>query len=171
MSAPAITAQAWIAALVGCAAIVDDVTRRKISNWIPLVAFCSGMLLQTLDSGWRGSLSGLLGTIVGASALVVFYVMGGMGGGDIKLLAGFGAVLGSMQVLEAALWTGACGGAMAVGAILLSSIRRSWKRRASAANHAPAEHAPESPKSIPYAPAIAVGVWLTLASQTPGVAA
>ena len=101
MTAQAVTAQAWIAALVGCAAIVDDLARRRISNWIPLLAFCSGMVLQTLDSGWRGSLSGLAGTMVGGAALFIFYLMGGLGGGDIKLLAGFGAVLGSMQVLEA----------------------------------------------------------------------
>lgn len=171
MTAQAVTAQAWIAALVGCAAIVDDLARRRISNWIPFLAFCSGMLLQTLDSGWRGSLSGLAGTMVGGAALFIFYLMGGLGGGDIKLLAGFGAVLGTVQVLEAALWTGACGGLIAVGAIAVSSLRRSWKRRVCATEHSPAEHASQSAKSIPYAPAIALGVWLTLASQAPGVAA
>ena len=165
MSAPAVTAQAWIVAVIGCAAIVDDVTRRRIANWIPLTAFCSGMLLQTVDSGWRGSLSGLAGTLVGAAALLIFYLMGGMGGGDIKLLAGFGAVLGSMQVLEAALWTGACGGIIAVGAIVFARLRRYWKLRTCAAAQGSAEHAPESAKSIPYAPAIALGVWLTLASR------
>ena len=171
MSAPAVTAQAWIAAVVGCAAIVDDVTRRRISNWIPLAAFCSGMLVQSLDSGWRGSLSSLFGTIVGGAALLIFYVMGGLGGGDIKLLAGFGAVLGSMQILEAALWTGACGGLIAVGAILVTSLRRAWKQRAGALQRTAADQTAESAKSIPYAPAIALGVWLTLASQASGVAA
>ncbi len=166
MSAQAITAQAWIAAVVGCAAIVDDVTRRRVSNWIPLLAFFSGMSLQTIEKGWRGSLAGLAGTVVGASAFLMFYLMGGMGGGDIKLLAGFGAMLGSMRVLEAALWTGACGGLLAVGAIGVSAVRRSLRK-----NRGPAEGSPATANSIPYAPAIALGVWLTLASQASGGAA
>lgn len=166
MSAQAVSAQAWIAAVVGCAAIVDDITRRRVSNWIPLLAFLSGMFLQTIEKGWRGSLSGLAGTVVGASAFLVFYLMGGMGGGDIKLLASFGAMLGSMRVLEAALWTGACGGLFAIGAIGVSAIRHSLRRRRS-----PAESAPATVGSIPYAPSIALGVWLTLASQASGGAA
>ena len=40
------TAQAWIAGLVGVAAIVDDLTRRQISNWIPACAFAGGLILQ-----------------------------------------------------------------------------------------------------------------------------
>ena len=163
MSAQTVTAQAWIAAVVGCAAIVDDVTRRRVSNWIPLLAFFSGMFLQTIEKGWRGSLSGLAGTVVGASAFLIFYLMGGMGGGDIKLLAGFGAVLGSMRVLEAALWTAACGGLFAVAAIGVSALRRSVRKQ-----RGPAERALATANSIPYAPAIAMGVWLTLASQASG---
>jgi prepilin peptidase CpaA len=159
MSAQALTAQAWIAAVVGCAAIIDDVTRRRVSNWISLLAFLSGISLQTVENGWRGSMSGLAGTAVGASAFLIFYLMGGMGGGDIKLLAGFGALLGSMRVLEAALWIGACGGLLALGAISLGALRRA------VLNRVEAQKGPATPASIPYAPAIALGVWLTLASQ------
>ncbi len=169
MTAHALAAQAWITAVLGCAAIIDDVARRRVSNWIPLLAFVSGMFLQTVEKGWRGSVSGLAGTLVGASAFLVFYLMGGMGGGDIKLLAGFGAVLGSTHVLEAALWTGACGGLIALGALGVSAVRRSFHRC-----HAPAIHVTPEPAvvtSIPYAPAIALGVWLTLASQASGVTA
>ena len=39
-------------------------------------------------------------------------LLGGMGGGDAKLMAGFGAVLGVKRLLEAALWIAACGGVM-----------------------------------------------------------
>lgn len=160
MSSDASTAQAWIAVVVGCAATVDDVSRRRISNWIPLLAFFSGMFLQTVEKGWRGSLAGLAGTVVGASAFLLFYLIGGMGGGDIKLLAGFGAMLGSMRVLEAALWTGACGGLIAIAAIAVSALRRCLRKRPGT------DQAPRAAAdSIPYAPAIALGVWLTLVSQ------
>src|SRR5947209_20578214 len=109
-SGAGMTAQIWIAGSVGCAAIFDDLLRRRISNWIPLVAFFSGVILQTVQSGWRGSVSALMGALAGGSVFLIFYVAGGLGGGDVKLLAGFGAVLGTAGVLQAALWTAACGG-------------------------------------------------------------
>ena len=60
------TAQAWIAGIVGVAAIVDDLSRRQISNWISGSAFAAGLVLQTIEGGWRGAGSALLGTITGA---------------------------------------------------------------------------------------------------------
>ena len=149
------TAQVWIAGLVGVAAIVDDLVRRRISNWIPCSAFAAGLILQTVESGWRGAGSALLGTITGASVFLIFYLLGGMGGGDVKLMAGFGSVLGVHQLLEAALWTAGCGGLMAVAVIGVRSIRGLWKNKDSAAS-------PRRADSIPYAPAIAAGVWLSL---------
>jgi prepilin peptidase CpaA len=88
---------------------------------------------------------------------LIFYILGGMGGGDIKLMAGFGAVLGPVRVLEASLWVAACGGLLAVAVIAYSTVRAFWRKRYSVG--ASKENSPES---IPYAPAIAAGVWLSL---------
>ncbi len=55
------TAQCWIAAVVGIAAIVDDLARRQISNWIPCSAFAAGLILQTVEGGWRGAGSAAAG--------------------------------------------------------------------------------------------------------------
>jgi len=98
-----VTAQGWIAGAVGVAAIVDDLTRRRISNWIPVCAFASGLILQIAERGWRGAGSALLGTAAGAGIFLIFYLLGGMGGGDVKLMAGFGAVVGSVPV-DRRLW-------------------------------------------------------------------
>ncbi len=68
-------------------------------------------------------------------------------------MAGFGALLGAGRLLEAALWTAGIGGILAVGALAWKALRRKQ---------------PENGKqdrdkdSIPYAPAIALGVWLAL---------
>ena len=158
------TAQAWIAGVVGVAAIVDDLARRRISNWIPCAALLSGLVLQTLQSGWRGAGSSLLGCITGAAVFLVFYLLGGMGGGDVKLMAGFGAVLGVKQLLEAALWTAGCGGVMALMVITARSLRAFWMSRRSGSSAGPGSGSAESGRaeSIPYAPAIAAGVWLSL---------
>jgi prepilin peptidase CpaA len=164
-----VTAQAWIAGVVGIAAIVDDLARRQISNWIPCTAFAAGLILQTLHSGWRGTGSALLGTVTGAAVFLIFYLLGGMGGGDVKLMAGFGAVLGVKQLLEAALWTAGCGGLMAVVVIAGSQLRQFWtgRRRVHAAEAAVAGPGMRTrAESIPYAPAIAAGVWLSLVPKT-----
>jgi prepilin peptidase CpaA len=162
-----VTAQALLAGGVGIAACIDDLRRRQISNWIPGSAFASGLVLQTVQHGWRGAGSALLGTVAGAGVFLIFYLLGGMGGGDVKLMAGFGALLGVKQLLEAALWTAGCGGVMALAVIAGGLVRDLWARGKS-----PGEAAASSGQtgrrvdSIPYAPAIAAGVWLSLVGAT-----
>ena len=164
------TAQVWIAGFVGVAAIIDDLARRRIANWIPCCAFVAGVTLQCVQHGWQGAGAALLGTVTGAAVFLIFYLLGGMGGGDVKLMAGFGAVLGVKQLLEASLWTAGVGGVMALLAISVSYIRQLWKKRKAGAMEAAAgEGAPKAARkadSIPYAPAIAAGVWLSLVPKT-----
>src|SRR5271165_2501823 len=157
------TAQVLIALGVGAAAVVEDVARRRISNWIPCAAFAGGIGLQTWLHGWYGLGSALIGTLAGFGVFLLFYLLGGMGGGDIKLMAGFGALLGGWKVLEAALWTAGCGGVFAVLYLGFRWLRTRWSRRdPSAASAAVDTGSRNGADSIPYAPAIAVGVWLSL---------
>ena len=44
------------------------------------------------------ALYALGGTVVGFAVFLIFYLLGGMGGGDVKLMAGFGALLGVRSV-------------------------------------------------------------------------
>jgi prepilin peptidase CpaA len=165
-----VTAQVWISGIVGVAAIIDDVARRRISNWIPCSAFAAGLILQTIQGGWRGAGAALAGAAAGAGVFLIFYLMGGMGGGDVKLMAGFGAVLGWRQLLEAALWTAGCGGLMAALVIAAGYVREIWRSRSSAGVDGPTGGSNSRRKlkadSIPYAPAIAAGVWLSLVPKT-----
>jgi prepilin peptidase CpaA len=158
-----VTAQAWIAAIVGVAAIADDLSRRQISNWISGSAFVAGLVLQTIEGGWHGAGLAVLGTLTGAGVFLIFYLLGGMGGGDIKLMAGFGAVLGVKRLLEAALWTAGCGGLLALAVIGFRTIRElSRKKRTTDSAGVAVAQDERRADSIPYAPAIAAGVWLTL---------
>jgi prepilin peptidase CpaA len=163
-------AQVWITGIVGVAAIVDDVARRKIANWIPCSAFAAGLILRIVQGGWRGAGAALAGTAAGAGVFLIFYLMGGMGGGDVKLMAGFGAVLGVKRLLEAALWTAGCGGLLAALVILAGYVREICRSKSSAKADAAAGASASRHKlkadSIPYAPAIAAGVWLSLVPKT-----
>ncbi len=145
------TLQVGVALLVGIAAIVEDVARRRISNWIPVLALVGGLTAAILERGWRGAGSSVAGVVAGFLVFLVFYLLGGMGGGDVKLMAGFGAVLGWERLLEAALWAAGVGGVIALVTVAIAALRNRLKKADQPAVNA-----------IPYAPAIAIGAWLSL---------
>lgn len=150
------TAQVVIAIVLGLAASIEDLALRRISNWIPLAGLVSGLAWHCATSGWRGALTAALGAGAGFGVFLVFYILGGMGGGDIKLMAGLGSLLGPGRLLEAALWTAAAGGLMALGYLAWRALGRKLAGRPPV----------EEKASIPYAPAIAIGAWLSLVPRT-----
>ena len=160
-------AQVWIAMAVGVAAMVDDLARRHIANWIPAAALAGGLGWQIGRAGWHGLLTALGGTVLGFCVFLIFYLKGGMGGGDIKLMAGFGALLGASLILQAAVWGAAMGGVMALSALLWRSARKKWRARR-VGGQDPEVLSPEQKEraaTIPYAPAITFGVWFVLAAN------
>ena len=143
---------------IGIAAVAEDLWRREISNWTSMAALVGGVGIHLYERGAHGIGSVFLSALAGFCVFLAFYLLGGMGGGDVKLMAGFGAVLGRPGVLfEAALLTGFIGGVMAVLVLVFRGFGRLMQRPkvhdgASAAKSA----------HIPYAPAITLGVWLSL---------
>jgi prepilin peptidase CpaA len=165
------SAELWIAGVVGVAASIEDVVRRTISNWFALAALAGGVVCHCLAQGWRGLPAALAGTAAGFGVFLIFYLLGGMGGGDVKLMAGFGALLGAGRLVEAAFWTALIGGLLALAVFAAHTIRNR-KKTAAAPEAATAPGSPArasggsaSPLFIPYAPAIVCGVWLTLLSS------
>ena len=135
-------------------AAVTDLRSHTIYNWtvypgilvalaISLIATLAGRdMIQGSASDVAGFgppdvWSALSGFLICGSIMLVCYVFfpGGLGGGDVKLLAMVGAFLGSSQGLEAMLWTFVLGGCLAlvtlvwrVGAVrLIARIARRIK--------------------------------------------
>jgi len=154
------TAQMWIAILVGLAATANDLYNREIADWIPISALVAGLGWHLGLYGWMGSLYALGGSVAGLAAFLVFYLLGGMGGGDIKLMAGYGSLLGTWGLVSAALWTAGTGGLIAATVLGWRALRRRMGSTGSGGTDAQKESV--DAQSIPYAPAIAVGVWLSL---------
>jgi len=137
---------------VGTAAVVEDLSRRRISNWTWGVALISGLVLHVSQAGWRGAMSAGAGALVGFTVFLIFYLLKGMGAGDLKLMAGFGSLLGPSVILCAA-WIAAVAGALiGVGYAVGISLRRRHLAK-TGVQIARAE-------TIPYAPAIVAGAWL-----------
>ncbi len=131
------------------AATITDLRWRKVYNWTTypgiLIAFgltglatALGLDVESVANdiyglvGLKDSITGFVGC---GFVMLVCYVFfpGGVGGGDVKLIAMMGAFLGPFGGLEALLWTFVLGGAMAIiilvwrfGAIRLLSRTCQW---------------------------------------------
>ena len=141
---------------LGLAASLQDVLWHRISYWIPGALLAGGVLWQGSQQSWRGAGAALLGAAAGFAIFLVLYLMGKMGGGDVKLMSGFGALLGAGSVLEAAFWTAICG---ALWAAAYLGVRALGRRRRTKG---------ETAESIPYAPSITLGAWLALLAKAGG---
>lgn len=163
--------QVILAVGIGIAAVAEDLWHRQISNWTSLAALTGGLGWHFFERGGHGMVSAFGSALAGFGVFLAFYLLGGMGGGDVKLMAGFGAVLGKPSILlEAALWAAAIGGLMAALVLTGRAIFKFFKPVVKVAAAGPEEVVSEDVvseevqkrASIPYAPAITLGVWLAL---------
>jgi prepilin peptidase CpaA len=113
----------WLVSVVLVAAALIDGWKLKVPNWITFPMIVSGWVYSTAAFGWSGLLGSLLGTAVGLGLLLPAYAIGGMGAGDVKLLAGVGAWMWSGVTLLAFCCSAVVGGLMAVAMVLYS---RQW---------------------------------------------
>src|SRR5215469_360207 len=104
----------WILVLaLGCMAAFEDIRRNHIPNWITVGALGAALLYQTWSHGGKGMAMGAAGALIGFGIFLVFYWLGAVGCGDIKLMAAFGALLGPSGLLLAALLSAIAGALLA----------------------------------------------------------
>src|SRR4030095_3398726 len=103
-----------IAILAAAVACVTDLRSRRISNRLILIGLMSGISFNFVFSGWSGLGWSLVGASLGLAIFLPFFALGGLGGGDVKLLSCLGAILGPKDLLAVALVGAVLGGAMAL---------------------------------------------------------
>jgi prepilin peptidase CpaA len=118
----------WVVTATLVVAAVIDGLQLKVPNWITLPMILAGWAYSVTYFGWAGLGWSLLGTVVGLALLLPAYAVGGMGAGDVKLLAGVGAWIWTVDTLYSFCWSAVFGGAIAV---LMVLYRKAWQKHSS----------------------------------------
>jgi prepilin peptidase CpaA len=105
-------------------ATVYDIRFRRIPNWLTFPALVLGIGYHTIIGGFYGLGFSFLGMVVGFGFFFLFYIAGGMGAGDVKLMAALGSFLGPTDVLYAGAYTAIAGGVYALILILARKENR-----------------------------------------------
>ena len=100
------------AAAVTAAAI--DVRTRRVPNPLTAAVALIGVGIAAAGLGRVGLGLSLAGCLVGQLLMLPGYVIGAMGGGDVKLLASLGTLLGPAPTLRAFVASAIAGGLIAV---------------------------------------------------------
>ena len=153
-----------------------DLLYRKVYNHLTLPAMALGVILSYWYFGGEGLKDSGLGLAVGFLPMFLFFLAGGMGGGDVKLMAAIGAIMGYPFILSALIYSALTGGVIALAAVIWkgqwrslgSEIGQAWDRLL----HPLARRDPEieldrRPRlTIPYGFAIFLGsLWAWLESR------
>lgn len=165
----------WLVTVTIVVMAVIDGIQLRVPNALTYPMIVLGWVYSfTLSSypGWEGLTYSLMGTAVGLATLLPAYAIGGMGAGDVKMMAGIGAWMWVEVTLYSFAVSAVVGGVLAIAMVLLSgtwakhhaqfwsiwneimSIRDPEKLSEIAAERKP------SMKLLPYGIPIAIGTIL-----------
>lgn len=100
--------------LVAFAACITDLRHRRIPNALTFGAAATAIAFHVAVDGFAGLGTSVGGWLVGTALFLPFFALGGMGAGDVKLLAALGAWLGPRETFWVAIYGSLAGGVMAL---------------------------------------------------------
>ena len=118
------TSYALAAFTCALAGAVTDVRTRRIPNWLTGSGMLFGLGLHLLAGGWRGLASATAAGMIAGAIFLLFYLAGGMGAGDVKLITAVCCIAGPGALAGILLGTALLGGLFA---IVLALLRRRLK--------------------------------------------
>jgi prepilin peptidase CpaA len=161
-----------IAVAIAVTACITDLRSRQIPNLLTFGGALTALVFHTTHAGRGGLLISVSGSGLAVILFLLPFALGGLGGGDLKLLAALGAWIGPALTIWMALYTGAAGGVLALVVALargylgqaLANIRLLLTHRNVAAVRTvnAASRADSHGPGLAYAPPIFVGMVIAL---------
>lgn len=156
---------ALIAGFVAVAAVLDFRTK-KIPNYLTVSGALCGLAFQSLLPQGDGVLFALAGFGVGFVLLLLPFLLGGGGAGDVKLLAALGTWLGPWYVAIAFAVAAVLGTFVSLTMLAVSACQVGFSTTRRQYNIAGAGVADGQPRKIkrhlPFVVPIAAATWLVL---------
>jgi prepilin peptidase CpaA len=114
--------------LIGACACMSDWQSRRIPNVLTFGAALAAFAFFGGSRGINGLLGSLAGWALGCLLFLPWFLLRGMGAGDVKLLAALGAWVGPALVVWVALYAAVAGGLLAVCVTLYAGYLRTMVR-------------------------------------------
>jgi len=130
------------AAILLAAAFVSDIRTMRIPNRLNVAALAAGLMFHTLAGAWsgwldaasgpwlgvlqaagRGFLEACAGAGAGFALLLLPYLLGAVGGGDVKLFAALGSWIGARETLDCAVYAILAAGAYGLACLAVGRRR------------------------------------------------
>jgi prepilin peptidase CpaA len=168
---------ATAALLCAGVAAVFDLRTRRVPNLLTGPSILLGLLLHLVLGGWSQLGLAAAAAAIAGGIFLVFYLAGGMGAGDVKLMTAVACIAGYQSVFELLVATVLMGGVFAIALALVHGKLKETFRNISAlfVHHSVAGLTPHPDLNLkntrtlrlPYAIAIAAGCVITLLGVIP----
>lgn len=108
---------------------ITDSISSKIPNYCIILFSILAVCYNTYYFGFEGTIFSFFGFFLGLILVIIPFLMGGMGAGDVKALAALGALVGPRDIFQIFLYMGIIGGALAlVNHTLSPTFRNDFKK-------------------------------------------
>lgn len=115
--------QYWGFFLLLVISFITDIKSMKIPNKITVPAMCLGVFIHILLDGYTGFWRALEGGAVGFGIMLILYLCGAVGGGDVKLFGAIGTWVGTYLTLTTMMYSIFVAGLIGIVILL-------WRREA-----------------------------------------
>ncbi len=109
-----------VAAVGAFSGAICDFRSRRIPNSLTGSSILLGLALHLVLGGWRSMATAALAGVVGGGAFLFFYLAGGMGGGDVKLITAVACCAGLNHVTGILIASALAGGIFALALALVA---------------------------------------------------
>ena|SRR5688572_6154733 len=163
MSSPTSSDALVLTIVLGCglAASVIDLNTRRVPNTLTGAVTIVGLVIAAAGMSRIGIGAAVAGGVVGLLLMLPGHLFGATGGGDVKLLAALGTLLGPWDTITAFVATAIAGGVIAIAvALQRHRLRQTLGGTMRIATGAQLVVEIEADRTFAYAPAIAIGAAL-----------